>query len=529
MDFNTSVAPPSTQFANLGSGGAGPSYLEVAGQVGALKAQKQQLATGQLQQTALDQENQQRAIDLQDQATLRQLLPQMLNDPKYASTTGGASGQASSPDFAKILPDLAGKVSPKAVFSLQQTMLGNDEKRASTLKALADADEANSKVKQAEIDHFGGIAGKIAAGGYDPVATEAMLIGAEQMNPSYAPHAEAVRQLIAKDPSNLKQVIDGMIAQSQKATQEQREQATAAAANKKTTLETGLMQNKLDFAKRLMTEPGLVEQTVAGVVDPQKYPDIYKRTVSTAKLAAAQGQDVQAAIDKGGEAATAIEKETNPDVMAARTKQALMTETALNPLKLAQQLAVAKAMRAGDNPAVQGVAPAAINEVQNKAISLDQQAVKAKSATEQLGKILDLAESGNKAAGKNVPLVSVETLNAINGIKRINSAEITQNSNLGTLYDQVVGKMKGWTEGQPIPQDVLKDVRALHQALGTQGYQEYTDGLNALNTRTGAQFKPAVGPPNIRGKITVVAPDGSAHPFDNQAQADAFKKLANIK
>lgn len=32
-----------------------------------------------------------------------------------------------------------------------------------------------------------------------------------------------------------------------------------------------------------------------------------------------------------------------------------------------------------------------------------------------------------------------------------------------------------------------------------------------------------------QGKIVVTAPDGSKHPFDTQAQADAFKKLANIK
>lgn len=31
------------------------------------------------------------------------------------------------------------------------------------------------------------------------------------------------------------------------------------------------------------------------------------------------------------------------------------------------------------------------------------------------------------------------------------------------------------------------------------------------------------------GKISVTAPDGSVHPFDTQAQADAFKKLAGIK
>ncbi len=43
------------------------------------------------------------------------------------------------------------------------------------------------------------------------------------------------------------------------------------------------------------------------------------------------------------------------------------------------------------------------------------------------------------------------------------------------------------------------------------------------------KVSPGTGAQGGGGKVSVTAPDGSVHPFDNQAQADAFKKLAGIK
>lgn len=173
-------------------------------------------------------------------------------------------------------------------------------------------------------------------------------------------------------------------------------------------------------------------------------------------------------------------------------------ERATGPYKIQQQLATAKTLRAGDNPAVAGVAPAGIAAAQTQATKLDQDYIKAKSATDAMGALLDLAEKGNKAAGVNVPLVGVETLNAINGIKRINSAEISQYGNAGSLLDEVQGKLGKLTKGKPMPQDIIDDVRELHQTLGQQGYQNYTNGLSSLNDRTGAKFQPNIPAPNIR-------------------------------
>lgn len=173
-------------------------------------------------------------------------------------------------------------------------------------------------------------------------------------------------------------------------------------------------------------------------------------------------------------------------------------ERVTSPFKIAQQVAAAKALRAGDNPAVAGVAPAGIAAAQTAATKLDQEYIKAKSATDAMGHLLDLTEKGNKAAGVNVPLVGVETLNAINGIKRINSAEIDQYGSAGNLLDQIKGKIGKLTVGKPMPQDIIDDVRELHQTLGQQGYQNYTNGLASLNNRTGAKFQPNIPAPNIR-------------------------------
>lgn len=207
----------------------------------------------------------------------------------------------------------------------------------------------------------------------------------------------------------------------------------------------------------------------------------------------------------------AVAKETDPRVIAARTNQAVTT---------------AKALRMGDNPAIQRVPPAEVGSVMTQAQKLDEAAIKANSATEAIGKVLDLATAGNKAAGANLPLLGVGAENAVNGIKRINSAEISQYGTAGSLLDSIQGRLQKWTTGQPIPQDVLDDMRTLHQMLGEQGYKTYTDSLNSLNDRTGAAFKPNVAPPNIRkGPVAPIQlKDGTTLTPHDQAAADQFRK-----
>lgn len=58
--------------------------------------------------------------------------------------------------------------------------------------------------------------------------------------------------------------------------------------------------------------------------------------------------------------------------------------------------------------------------------------------------------------------------------------------------------------------------------------QDQTPFVGGNTTPSGAPA-PTITPVAKPGAITVTAPDGSTHPFDTQAQADAFKKLAGIR
>lgn len=158
------------------------------------------------------------------------------------------------------------------------------------------------------------------------------------------------------------------------------------------------------------------------------------------------------------------------------------------PIKVAESVAQAKAMN-GTGPTSNvppHLAPTAI-AAYNKA---GQSLATAQTAAEEVQKVLDAAESGNKAAGANVPLVGVGALNAVNGIKRINSAEIHQYGTAGSLLDKIQGKLQGWVTGQPIPKDVLDDMRDLHKQLAEGAQVKHEREIQSINQSYGSSFQP---------------------------------------
>lgn len=266
--------------------------------------------------------------------------------------------------------------------------------------------------------------------------------------------------------------------------------AGAEAESKKQQIITDAMQKAL-------ADPSSGEQSIKDALplDPTaagSYLAAWK-----AKIAAG---DVQGAAEEVGKAAAhnaLISQAINPQVRAGKVAEAVAVENATSPVKIAQSIATAKALRQGDNPAVAGVAPAAVGQVQNDAIKLDEAYIQAKSAAEAVGSFIDLAERGNKVAGSNVPVMGAETASALNGIRRISPAQVAGNEHAGSLLDQIKGKIGKLAVGQPIPKDVLEDMRDFQQSLGDAAYSRYTSGLNSLNQRTGAKFSPAVEAPKV--------------------------------
>lgn len=214
----------------------------------------------------------------------------------------------------------------------------------------------------------------------------------------------------------------------------------------------------------------------------------------------------KAVVPKAADYVQQISKETDPNVTANRIQEAVQTEVAAAPYKVAQSVATAKALRMGDNPAVAGVAPAAVGQVQNQAIKLDQDYAGAKAATETLGHVLDLADRGNAAAGANVASLGAAGIAAVNGIKRLNPSLVEGYGNAGSILQDIQGKLSHWEGKGPLSPDLLDEIRELHQAIGQQSYQTYTDSLNSLNQRTGAKFGPTLGAPNISKNVGATAP-----------------------
>lgn len=114
----------------------------------------------------------------------------------------------------------------------------------------------------------------------------------------------------------------------------------------------------------------------------------------------------------------------------------------------------------------------------------------AQTHAEEIQNVLDLAGGGNKAAGANVPLVGVGALNAVNGIKRINSAEIAQYGTAGSLLDKIQGKLGAWTEGKPIPQDVLEDMKTLHAQLAHSAPVQHSREVQVINRTYNTNYSP---------------------------------------
>jgi hypothetical protein len=196
--------------------------------------------------------------------------------------------------------------------------------------------------------------------------------------------------------------------------------------------------------------------------------------------------------------AASIRLPSNPQVIAGEVNKARQVAAATAPIEEDKALAVARALRMGDNPAVANVAPAAVATVQNQAIKLDQDYAGAKAATETLGRVIDLAESGNAAAGANVAPLGAAGVAAVNGIKRLNPSLVEGYGNAGSILQDIQGKLSHWEGKGPLPKDLMEEIRELHQTVGQQSYQTYTDNLKSLNARTGSTFSPTLPAPDIR-------------------------------
>lgn len=145
---------------------------------------------------------------------------------------------------------------------------------------------------------------------------------------------------------------------------------------------------------------------------------------------------------------------------------------------------------AGANQALQGVDPKLRTQATSNANKANDEYLKTMANADQMQSFIDMARAGNKAAGSNLPMVGVETLNAINGIKRIPREQVAQYQGAGNLFDTIQGKLGKLTTGQPIPADVLQDIENMHRLLRQNAQQAYQTKLDGINQTYHSNFQP---------------------------------------
>jgi hypothetical protein len=417
------------------------------------------------------------------------------NDPTQWPQTRAAMVKV-SPDLDQHLPQTA--PTPQQVQELQGYL--------GMTKHLADL--AKSKSEQTLAEASAAASQATAAKNTEEAATAKRGRGAQELQAAIDPQSGLA------DPAEYSRI--------QQAYPELRLPSVQSAAKNQSTIKStvplekqpqyGIEQFRLDqmlqAAKGNPNDLGFIDAQI----DPKQHADLNQGARAAYQSILTHGglpEDAVKAVAPFVARASEIDKELNPQVRAARRED---------------EIVKAKSLREGDVPALAGVPPALAGQVVTSAGKLDVDYAHAKAASDTLNDFIDAAEAGNKAAAANIPLAGVLQINTANGTKRINRTEIDQYQGAGSLFDQIAGRLGKLTAGQPIPKDVLEDMRTLANMVGERAWNEYNDSLKSLQQRTGYKGGPTLEAP--RGAKSTPGSNLSALPTLLQ-QSDIGKVFLN--
>lgn len=451
-----------------------------AQQAQAMAPLQQGLAREQL--TGAQQENQLRAIQMKDASIM------------------GMAMQRNPGDFNAALDwAMQNGASAPTILSYRQKQAEMAKTMADTQSLQAGAAEKTSNIAKLEDESYdtalGAALRQSKQEGWNPLELRKNfdIQASTNPNPRVGQRLRAFIAGIPQDPTAAQQYLEGGYAKTGAAKQEAEmaKEGAEAAASQATTAEktqqTRIEKIKADAMEAMKANPQSGLASIDQITPKGPMNGVYKAEYQAA-MSMGDMEGAKAAIQHAAEYAARIAQATNPDIIKADVNKAVAVEQATQPLKLQQAVATARAM-SGTGPTGNvppHLAPAAIADYNKSGQAL----ATAQTEADNIQTILDMAEAGNKAAGANAPLVGVGALNAVNGIKRINSAEIHQYGTAGSLLDKIQGKLQGWTEGKPVPNDVLEDMKALHTALAQEAQTKHAREVQSINQSYGSTFEP---------------------------------------
>jgi hypothetical protein len=159
-------------------------------------------------------------------------------------------------------------------------------------------------------------------------------------------------------------------------------------------------------------------------------------------------------------------------------------------LGTAQKVAVAQAGVANVPPQFHGVAPHLIPKVISDSQAIDQKYSETKTATDNTLGLINAARQGNVSAAALVPLQTALNVTTSQGVHRINRTEVDQVSGAGSALDRVEGFWGKYTQGQPIPPQVLNDIETVIKAYSQGARSKHATDVKSLNRNYGSNVDP---------------------------------------
>lgn len=485
-----------------------PQFADPQQQLGQSLALRNQLQQGQIGQQQLQAgklELQQKQMDFEDQQKFRQAWQTANGDPEAAFQEAAKLG-----------------VGPKTLMAAQQSLIALKEAKAKLSGAELDNQDKKNDQLHALLDPVGQE--------QNPEKQAALW---QQQQAEGVKRGLLTPKEVAEHPYPGPQGVQGYISAlntdkwvTAQAAQSRAQASTTDAANNTTRLNAELPKIKADATRAQITADMLKKSQDAQANGTHPIDSILP--ASTDKTAnasykaafdnAASPEEQTALREAAAHHAAEIAIKTNPTVLKSESDQKVAEQAALKPGEVSKALAIETATNPLKLQQARAVAGATAGT--REALTLDQDYVKKAAATEALGRVLDLTDQGNKAAGSALPTVSAMTLNELNGLKRLTRNEVQGigGEGAGNIYDRVLGFFDKAVPGvSKIPQNIRDDMRSLQQSLGDNAYQQYQTSLDSLSKRTGVQYQPTVQAPNIRG--------GKVFPSD---QVHAYASAHNV-
>lgn len=502
-----------------------PQFESPFQSIGALMQMRAQTAELALRQ-AQAEEARQRAIDVQAQADQRNRDLADANKIQEALADPAIAPKIAQGDFSAI----QGQIQPKSVEALQTWHDTHQKALLANTKSQNEAAATNlSKIE----DALTGLKGIDPA---DLPAASAQAISNLQAQKAfeYLPGGEIPKSLT--DPKQIDTLlagVGGLLGSTNKALAQQKEKAGIAETAARTAemaaktpgeaAESGIKQKELELMQNANASGS--DAAIDARIDPKQFPEqnatakaAYRLALSSSgspKEAAAAAEKVAATVDEIRKQTAEIPGEVAKSVAVAR---------ATNPIIQQRELTVAAANRAAaEHVTAEGEYQ---KELQNFNTS-------AADAT-RLHNLISQAQGGNKAAPGLIPIAELRGF-----LNRINTVELRNvSSSAGAWADRVEGFLKGATEGQPIPPDVMRDMDNLANLQVEQAEQKHAGAVKAINTARRENFKPLkatdlgyqqAAPASVpAGKIAVISPEGikgyiNADKWD-EAQKRGFRK-----